>query len=355
MADADSSVPRSVPLVRAACIVVVLAGFYLAKPILMPIILAAFLAILCYKPMQWLHQRRVPTWLALVIVMLVAVSILGAFGLIVGNAVAEFVAVAPDYAESLKEQTTGIYDWLDAHGVDVEVLQEGASGDTRKLVALLTGAMGDILSLLSDFVLILLVTAFMLAEGAAMPAKFRRAVGRPDADLSAATQIMDQVHSYVSIKTWVSAVTGLLFGLATWIIGVDFPVLWGVLAFALNFVPNIGSVLALIPPMLMALLQLGPAQAGMVVVANILVNQVIGNIVEPKVMGSRLGLSPLVVILSLLFWSFLWGPIGMVLSVPLTMVVKIVMEHSRDWKTVAVLLGPAEGPAGASRPSTSWV
>jgi predicted PurR-regulated permease PerM len=347
MADADSPVPRSVPIVRAACVVVILWGLSAAQSVLIPIVVAAFLSILAYKPLKGLHARGVPTVLALLIVMGTAVLVLGGVALLLGNAIVDFVAALPGYAEVFQAKAERLYAWLDARGIDVDVLEQDAQSDYRKLVTLATSVLKDILSLLSDFALILLVMAFMLAEGAALPKKLARAFGPGDSasNPEATGRIMDQVYQYVSIKTWISALTGVLFGLATWLIGVDAPVLWGVLAFALNFVPNVGPVLSVVPPALLALVTLGPTEMGMVVVANLLVNQVLGNIVEPKVMGDRLGLSPLVVMLSLLMWGALWGPIGMVLSVPLTMIVKIVMENSVEWRPIAVLLGPADpGP-----------
>jgi hypothetical protein len=134
-------------------------------------------------------------------------------------------------------------------------------------------------------------------------------------------------------------------------LGVDFPFLWGLLAFFLNFVPNIGSVMASLPPILMALIQHGPGRALLVMLGYVVINMVIGNMLEPRLMGRRLGLSTLVVFLSLLFWGWVWGPIGMLLSVPLTVVLKILLEHSEDFRWLAVLLGPGGEPRARSNPA----
>jgi predicted PurR-regulated permease PerM len=147
------------------------------------------------------------------------------------------------------------------------------------------------------------------------------------------------------MKTWISLLTGLLAGLLCAAVGVDFPVLWGVLAFFLNYVPNIGSILAAIPPTLLALLRLGSGSVLAIVVGFVLINNVLGNIVEPRVMGRGLGLSPFAVLLSLVFWGWVLGPVGMLLSIPLTMAVKIAMESGSETRWIAVLLGP--GPAAA--------
>ena len=133
--------------------------------------------------------------------------------------------------------------------------------------------------------------------------------------------------------------TGTVVGVAMAIVGIDFPVLWGVLAFLLNYVPNLGSILAAIPPVLLALVQFGVGRAIAVVAVFAAVNVLLGNLLEPRLMGRRLGLSTLVVFLSLIFWGWVWGPVGMLLSVPLTMIVKIMLENTPDLRWVAVLLG----------------
>jgi predicted PurR-regulated permease PerM len=150
------------------------------------------------------------------------------------------------------------------------------------------------------------------------------------------------VHDYVFLKAIVSAGTGVLISLLMWALGVDFPLLWGLIAFMFNFVPNIGSVIAAVPAVLLALVQHGVGVAAGVGVGYIAINLVVGNVIEPKLMGEKLGLSTLVVFLSLVFWGWLWGPVGMLLSVPLTVIVKIALEHSDDFRWVAILLGPSD-------------
>ncbi len=134
------------------------------------------------------------------------------------------------------------------------------------------------------------------------------------------------------------------------IIGVDFPLLWGMLAFLLNYIPTFGSILAAIPPVLLAMVQLGPGHAIAALAVFVMLNVLLGNFVEPYFMGRRLGLSTLVVFLSLVFWGWVWGPVGMLLSVPLTMIVKIMLENTEDLSWIAVLLGagPKHEPAAKS-------
>ncbi len=140
----------------------------------------------------------------------------------------------------------------------------------------------------------------------------------------------------------VSLATGLLAGFMLWALDVDYFVLWGVVAFMLNYIPNIGSIIAAVPPVLLALITQGPLVAGIIAGGYLVINTVMGNIVEPKFMGKGLGLSTLVVFLSLIFWGWLMGTVGMLLSVPLTMIVKIALETSQEGRWLATLLGNGE-------------
>jgi AI-2 transport protein TqsA len=151
------------------------------------------------------------------------------------------------------------------------------------------------------------------------------------------------------IKTLISLATGILVGIGLSVLGVDFPVLWGFLAFLLNYVPNVGSTIAAIPAVLLAYIQLGFGRAVTAAAVYMVVNFILDNVIETKLMGRRLGLSSLVVFLSLIFWGSLLGPVGMVLCIPLTMTVKFACENNKDTQWIAVLLGP-EVPAESITP-----
>jgi predicted PurR-regulated permease PerM len=150
--------------------------------------------------------------------------------------------------------------------------------------------------------------------------------------------IVRDVQRYLGIKTLVSLATGIILGLWAWIMGLDFPILLGLIAFALNFVPTIGSILAGLPAVLLSIIQFGVGHSLAVAAGYVVFNTILGNIIEPNLMGRRLGLSTLVVILSLIFWGWVWGPVGMILSVPLTMVLKIWMENTDDFRWIAIML-----------------
>jgi predicted PurR-regulated permease PerM len=147
-----------------------------------------------------------------------------------------------------------------------------------------------------------------------------------------------QIQRYLAIKTVVSMATGLLAGIWVAALGLGVPLLWGLLAFLFNYVPTLGSIVAAVPPTLLALVQFGVWRGALVAIGYVAINIVLGNFVEPYLYGRRLGLSTLVVFISLVFWGWVWGPVGMLLSVPLTMLVKIALENTEDLRWLAVML-----------------
>jgi predicted PurR-regulated permease PerM len=201
-------------------------------------------------------------------------------------------------------------------------------------------------TVLSDSLLITLTVIFILAEANSFPTKLKQVLRNPERDLPLFTRFTTNMNRYIAIKTSVSIATGVVVTAILWILNVDFPLLWGLLAMLLNFIPTIGSIIAAIPPVMLAIVQAGPATAGAVAASFFLINMVMGNMVEPRFMGRGLGLSTLVVFLSLVLWGWLLGPIGMLLSVPLTMTAKIALEANPETSWIAYLLGPAE-PATA--------
>ena len=189
-------------------------------------------------------------------------------------------------------------------------------------------------------------------------AKVRSAFPNAKRSLLPIAEINDNVRRYLALKTLISLTTGVLVALWLRIIGVDYALLWGLLAFLLNYIPSIGSFIAAIPAVMLAFLQLGPGDGTLTLIGYLVINTAIGNFIEPRVMGEGMGLSTLVVFLSLIFWGWVLGPVGMLLSVPLTMILKIVLEANDDTRWMAVLLGsrPAEVVVGGAEDDpTQWV
>lgn len=323
-------------LVSLAALVVLVAGLRTAEAVLVPLIFSTFLAVLTAPAVIWLSRRHVPDAIGVPLVVLGVLLLLSSFGAIVGGSINRFVNELPLYQDRLRETLGSTFEWAKDYGVSTERLR--ALINPGALLELVGRTMSSVASSLSDALLIVLTVAFMLLEVTGMRRKLRRALGDPAADLSQLERMVVEVKSYVVVKTYVSAGTGVAIGIFTAAMGLDFAILWGLLAFLLNYVPNIGSVIAAVPPVLLAVVRLGWSGAGITLLGFLAANFLIGSVVEPRLMGKKLGLSTLVVWVSLIFWGWLWGPIGMLLSVPLTMVVKIGLEHSPTLRAVAIMM-----------------
>jgi len=327
-------------LVTIAAFVIVVAGMSAAKVILVPFLLAAFIAIISAPPLFWLQRKGLPTWLALVIVIIGVLFIGLLVAGLVGSSVKDFSEDLPVYEAKFKQHTAVIMGWLEKHGVDVSGLALTKifnPGGAMKLVAVLLNSLGNVLA--SGF-LILMTVIFMLLEASSFPAKLRTALSEPQSSLTRLDIFISNVKHYMAIKTLVSLATGIFIAIWLTIIGVDYPLLWGLLTFALNYVPNIGSIIAAAPAVLLAIIQLGLIRALLAAAGYIVINLLMGSVIEPRFMGRGLGLSTLVVFLSLLFWGWILGPVGMLLSVPLTITAKIALDSRDETRWIAILLGP---------------
>ncbi len=326
-----------------AAVVVVLAGVKAAQSLMIPFLLALFLAIICFPVVAWLTSRKVPIGVAVLAVVVVLLAAFSGFGAIVGGSVDEFTAFATQNQARFDGLIQSASTWFEAHDIDPASLDLLNMLQPGKLINLLGGVLKNLAGVLSNFFLILLTMIFMLLEAASLPVKIRAAVGKGRFDIDNVRHAIVQVQRYLGLKTITSLTTGLLVGFWTAILGLDFAVVWGLLAFLLNYIPSIGSIVAAIPAVLLGLVQGGLGYAILIAVGYVVTNIGIGNFVEPWLMGRTLGLSTLVVFLSLVFWGWMWGSIGMLLSVPLTMISKILFENTDDLQWIAVMLDNRRG------------
>jgi len=326
-------------LLVVAAFVIVVAGMRAAVSILVPFLLAAFIAIICAPLLFWLKRMKIPGPLALLIVIVGILGIGASMGVLIGASLGDFSAAVPTYQIRLQEETKVILTWL--KGMDIEVSEQVIfeyfnPGAVMRFVGT---SLTTISSGLTNAFFILLTVIFILLEVSSFPVKLRAILGDSHPSLANFDKVIGEVKHYLSLKTLTSLATGV--AIAVWLaaLGVDYPLLWGLLAFMLNFVPNIGSIIAAIPAILLALIQLGLGSAVLTAIAFLVVNFAIGFFAEPRLMGYRMGLSTLVVFLSLIFWGWVLGPIGMLLSVPLTMTVKIALQSNESTRWMAILLG----------------
>jgi predicted PurR-regulated permease PerM len=333
-------------VITIAALMVIVAGLRAAQPILVPIALAAFLAVTSMPLLNGLRRLGMPTFLAIPMVLLLIIGLLAAIGYIATSSIIQIRDAVPAYVARFELIYRDAAVWLGAHGI----ILPGGPGEIvfspARLMNLVTALLVSLAGFMTMAFLVALITLFLLFEAAGIPRKLRSLPGHADADLHRYTRIGAEVQRYLAIKTLTSLTTGILIGLWALIIGLDFPLFWGLTAFLLNFIPTIGSLVAAIPAILLGLVQLGPGGAALTAAGYLAVNTAIGSLTEPAIMGRGLGLSPLVVLMSLLFWGWVWGPIGMLLSLPLTMVLKILLEHSHNLAWLAVLLGPATDDRG---------
>ena len=320
-------------------LVIIVAGMRAADSILMPLLLSVFVAVICAAPVFWLEGKGIPPSVAVLLVMLGVVGIGVSIGAMIGTSVNDFSEAVPRYHARLHEEMGLVLTWLQRSGIDVS--PDGLAGFVDPGAAMTLGAkmfqgLGEIFT---NMFLIFLTVIFMLMEACSFTKKVQIVWGAGEGALSKFTNFAHGVQQFLAIKTVVSIGTGLAVGIWVAALGVDFPVLWGVLAFLLNYIPNLGSIIAGTPAVLLGFIQFGIGRALIVAAGYVVINIVFGNVIEPRIMGERLGLSTLTVFLSLVFWGWVWGPVGMILSVPLTMVVKIALESKTETRGIALLLG----------------
>ena len=327
-------------IITFAAVIVVIYGMQMAKVLLVPFLIAAFLALITVRPMLWLQSRRVPSFLAAFMIVSAIMLLLAVVGAVVGSSIAEFTAKLPEYQAQLDVIVDGVFEFVTQHlNGDESMENVGDMIDPGWAMGLVASILNSLKDVLTNAFLIIFTMIFMLLEVSSVGTKVEAAFGRSAESMEGPRAFLQNLGRYLGIKTIVSIATGLCAFAVTWTIGLDFPLLWGMLAFLLNYVPTIGSIIAAVPAVLLALVQLGPGAAGATAIGFAGINVAFGNLIEPRLMGYGVGISPLVVFIGLVFWGFVFGPVGMLLSVPLTMTLKLALESDERTRWVAILIG----------------
>lgn len=330
-------------MLSLAAFVVVVAGMKAAADILVPVLMSLFITVICAPPLFWMKQRKIPTALALVALLLVLVVAGMALVGVVNSSVSQFSQQLPLYQERVQGLLAQLSQLAGRWDLDISQDTLGSYFSARNISRLFAQILGGLTQVLTDSLFVILTVIFMLLESFSAPDKIARAMGQSQQAMAGLQEVVGRIQKYMGLKALMSLLTGVAVGIWLYILGVDYAVMWALLAFLFNFVPNIGSIIAAIPAVLLALLQLGPAAAAWTALGFLVVNGAVGNVLEPRIMGRGVGLSTLVVFLSLVFWGWVLGMVGMVLSVPLTIAVRIALDSSPQTKWLAVLLGPQEG------------
>jgi predicted PurR-regulated permease PerM len=334
------------PIIKLAALIIILAGAMYAKTIIAPFLLALFISIICIQPITWLEKKRIPRWIAIIVIILGLVSLFFGFSSLIGGTLSFFLSNVSKYETTVTTISKSVIQFLNDKGLKIPEDQISSLIQPAKILEFTSGAVKQLFTLLGNTFLIFLIILFILMEFGSFSDKAKAITNGPDKSIAYFSTILQDIRHYLGIKTLVCLSIGILIYIAMLIIGVDYPLLWALIAGLMNYIPNIGSIIATIPAFLFALVQLGLGGALWTLGAFMVIHNVLGNFIEPKIMGKGLGLSTLVVLLSLLFWGFILGLVGMFLAVPFTLTMKIILEQNDKTRWLAILLGtPAEAKA----------
>ncbi len=340
---------KSNKLIAASVVIIVLfiAGLVLrqAKAVLFPFFLAIFLSFVLYPIIDYLSRFKVPKFLSIIVIIILTFLILYLFGVLIYSSGKTFASEFPKYGMKINSIISSLMESLKITYSDWDPENLINKLDTSKVGNFLLNALGPFFSFISKLFLVIVFLIFILAERGKTTEKFNAyfAKERNSKVLIVIKKITSQVQKYLVIKTIISLFTGVFATVVLLLFGVDFAILFGFLTFILNYIPNIGSIMATVFPVVIAVFQfetLWPAFWIMFILIS--VQTIMGSIIEPRLMGAGLGLSPIVVLFFLFFWGWLWGIPGMILAVPIAAIVKIVCDNIPELKFIGVLLSRGE-------------
>jgi len=328
---------------KLAALIIIFAGIIYAKVIIAPILLALFISIICIQPITWLEKKRVPKWIAIIIVILGLILIFFGFISLIGGTLSFFLSNVSKYESTITAISNSTIQFLNDNGFNIPEDQISKLIQPERIQEFTSHGVKELIQILGSSFLIVLIILFILMEFGSFFIKAKAITNGSYQSILYFSTILRNIRHYLAIKTLICLAIGICIYISLVIIGVDYAFMWALLAGLMNYIPNIGSIIATIPTFLFALVQLGLGGALWSLGSFLIIHNVLGNFIEPKLMGKGLDLSALVVILSLIFWGFLLGPVGMFLATPFTLTIKIIMEQNEKTRWLAILLGtPAE-------------
>jgi AI-2 transport protein TqsA len=343
-ADRALALPRGLlVLLSIAGVVVAVAGLRSASGIVGPAFLALMIVITIHPLLAWLQRHRVPGWLAVFLTMLVAYASLVALAAALVFSVARLATLLPSYQPQFTSLVDQFTRWLGERGVTQEQINAAVSQfDLNSLVGVLQRVVTGATGVVSDLAFILALLFFLILDSSSFPHRLAAAAAQRPHLVEALTGFARATRQYIVVSTVFGLIVALVDVAALYWLDVPLPWLWGLLAFITNYIPNIGFVLGLIPPALLALLQGGVRQAVLVVVAYSVINVMIQSLLQPKFVGDAVGLSVTLTFLSLVFWTFVIGPLGALLAIPLSLFVKaLLVDADPDSRWLDPLIAPS--------------
>ncbi|MCE2959970.1 MAG: AI-2E family transporter [Akkermansiaceae bacterium] len=351
-------------LLMFAALVIVIAGLRESKDFFLPILVAAFVATISFPMLNFLREKRIPAPIAVILTVAVDFVFLAALAVLAVTLVGDLQEkwnskYSAEFSTQIRDVSKSLADTLKENGVinAQQKIDEAVNNNLSNLQNIRfekiwdfgTDVLERVIGFFGATILILILLVFMLSEARMFGRRLDAISQARGPNLAKIINATKDIQRFLAIKTAVSLATGFLAGLLCWAVGLDFYILWGILAFFLNFIPVIGSIVAGVPPTILALLIAGFPSALLVAGGYLLINNFLGNFLEPMLVGRRFGISTLVVVISVVFWGWLWGPIGMLLAVPLTMVLKVILESSDEFRWIGVAISAEQTPGMAEK------
>jgi len=324
-----------------ASVIIVLAGIKNASEIIVPFLLSLFLAIILLPAYNFFNKKGLPEGLSLFFVISIFILFISLVAQLIGSSIHDFNSNIDFYSEQLTVYYHSFVVIASKIGIEISIAELSSMINSKQIMSFASQIMQSVGSMFTNGFVVLLTIIFMLLESSNFKSKIVYATENSGA-VSHIEKISSQIKEYMVLKAIISLFTGLIVWIALLMIGTDYAFLWAVIAFLFNFIPNIGSIIAAVPAVLLTLVQLGSLSSIIVATLYVAINVIIGSVIEPKVMGKGLGLSTLVVFLSLIFWGWLLGIVGMLLSIPLTIMIKIILDDNENTRWISVLLGTGD-------------
>lgn len=315
------------------------------QSILLPFFIAVILSFVFEPLLAWLKKKKLPTTLAIFIILLLIIIITNIASVFIYTSVNSFSNEFPRYEEKFRNMSVSVAEQLKVPPEDLNKFKENLKFTNLlqqgSITAALTSVFTGFLGVFGDFVLILFYIIFILSELGSIKQRIEKAFSsqRARSISNLITEIFTDVRKYISRKTLINLAQGFIFGFILWLFHVDFYFIWGFLCFFSHYIPNIGSLISTILPGITAILQFDNIITPVIIIVLLIVVQnIIGNVVEPKYLGDQLDLSPLLLLVSLIFWGYVWGIVGMILSVPIMIMIKIILSKFENTRPVAILM-----------------
>jgi predicted PurR-regulated permease PerM len=316
-------------LVVAAALTITLAGVRATSGIIGPTVLALVLTITVHPLRDWLAKHRLPEWLVTIVLVVAVYTILMALTVSLVFAVGRLAVLIPSYTPQLQDNLNSIADWLAERGVgDQQIRAMVDAFDMGKILSLASGVFGAVLGILSNLFFIITLVLFMAFDSTNVRSVLDKLRGRKPDLINALDHFAEGTRSYMAVSAVFGLIVAIIDGVVLWALGVPGAFVWAVLAFVTNFSPNIGFVIGVVPPALIALLEGGPGLMLAVLVVYSVINVVIQSVIQPRYVGDKVGLTATFTMLSLVFWAWALGPLGALLAVPMSLLMRALLVEA---------------------------